>query len=88
MPVNPLPSNSGAENSSAPEIEVRKARRTGAAAISAATARALSGPSISRHGSTMRCSLTPAHSTIVTATLPCMPCFSALRNSCEVSAST
>jgi hypothetical protein len=53
-PVYPLPSNSGAENSSAPEIEVRKARRTGAAASSAATAWALAGPSIKRQGSTMR----------------------------------
>src|ERR671921_280762 len=52
-------------------------------AISSETACALAAPSISRHGTTMRWSATPAHSTNVTATLPLVPCFRALRNSDE-----
>jgi hypothetical protein len=83
-----LPSNSAAENISAPEIEVRKARRTGMRASSAAAACAVAGPSISRQGSTMRCSAMPAHSTIVTATLPLVPCFRAFMNSGDVIACT
>ena len=55
-------SNSGIAKLIAPEIEVRDARRIGVFMISLATASAVSGPSISRHGMMIFWSLEAAHS--------------------------
>jgi hypothetical protein len=61
-PLYPLSSNSGLANCSAPEMDVREARRYGARLISAATASADSGPSIRRQGMMTFWSNCPAHS--------------------------
>jgi hypothetical protein len=58
-----LPSKSGYEKASAPEIEVRRSRPIRVASSARAKASALALPSISVHGTTTACEGAPAHST-------------------------